>query len=157
GGQCDHADPGGRRRGGLPHPAGRSRAILPGLTAARRTYRPGQGAGRLPPRPGLPPVAIGRQDPGDPRLVRPLSLMRLRVDGESPMLHRNMSGRHAAPAGVPIVKTYSVDLRHAASKRALNATPDNRLDPLRRRLEADGEAVAWARDELMDFARRRSG
>jgi hypothetical protein len=55
------------------------------------------------------------------------------------------------------VQTYSVDLRHAASKRALNATPDNRLDPLRRRLETDAEAVAWARAELLDFARHRSG
>lgn len=55
------------------------------------------------------------------------------------------------------MKTYSVDLRHAASKRALNATPDNRLDPLRSRLETDAEAIEWARSELMDFARHRSG
>jgi hypothetical protein len=66
------------------------------------------------------------------------------------MLHRNMRPE-------PVVKTYSVDLRHAASKRMLNATPDNRLDPLRSRLETDAEAIAWARGELLDFARRRSG
>jgi len=55
------------------------------------------------------------------------------------------------------VKTYSVDMRHAASKRALNATPGNRLDPLRVRLETDAEAVDWARAALLDFARGRSG
>ena len=55
------------------------------------------------------------------------------------------------------MKTYTVELRHAASKRALNATPDNRLDPLNRRLESDAEAAAFARDTLMDFARRRGG
>jgi len=55
------------------------------------------------------------------------------------------------------VKTYTVELRHAASKRALNATPDNRLDPLNQRLASDAEAVAWARETMMDFARGRGG
>ena len=55
------------------------------------------------------------------------------------------------------MKTYTVELRHAASKRALNQTPDNRLDPLNRRLESDAEAAAFARDTLMEFARRRGG
>jgi hypothetical protein len=55
------------------------------------------------------------------------------------------------------MKTYSLDLRHAASKRKLNALPDNRLSPLRRRLADDTAAVAWARAELIDFGRGRAG
>jgi hypothetical protein len=34
------------------------------------------------------------------------------------------------------MKTYNLEIRHAPSKRRLNALPDNRLDPLRRRLGA---------------------
>jgi hypothetical protein len=55
------------------------------------------------------------------------------------------------------MKTYSVELRHAQSKRKLNALADNRLDPLRRRLPTDPEAIAWAQGELLEFARRRAG
>lgn len=55
------------------------------------------------------------------------------------------------------MKTYSVELRHAPSKRRLNALPDNRLAPLKTRLEGDTAAIAWAQGELLDFARRRSG
>ena len=55
------------------------------------------------------------------------------------------------------MKTYCVELRHAPSKRLLNATPDNRLDPLRTRLASDAEAADWARAELLDFARHRRG
>jgi len=45
------------------------------------------------------------------------------------------------------VKTYSLELRHASSKRKLNALADNRLEPLKRR----------AQGELLDFARHASG
>jgi len=55
------------------------------------------------------------------------------------------------------MKTYNLDLRHAPSKRRLNAFPDNRLDPLKERLPGDAAAVAWAQKELLDFARRRRG
>lgn len=55
------------------------------------------------------------------------------------------------------MKTYNLDLRHAASKRQLNALADNRLEPLKARLPNDLEAIAWAQGELMDFGRRRSG
>jgi hypothetical protein len=55
------------------------------------------------------------------------------------------------------MKTYNLDLRHAASKRQLNALADNRLEPLKARLASDQDAVAWAQRELMDFARRRAG
>ena len=55
------------------------------------------------------------------------------------------------------MKTYSLDLRHAASKRKLNALPDNRLPPLRCRLADDAAGVDWARTELIDFGRGRSG
>lgn len=55
------------------------------------------------------------------------------------------------------MKTYSLDLRHAASKRKLNALPDNRMPPLRRRLEDDTAATAWARGELIDFGRAKAG
>jgi hypothetical protein len=55
------------------------------------------------------------------------------------------------------MKTYNLDLRHAASKRRLNATPGNRLDPLKARLADDGAAIRWAQGELLDFARRARG
>ncbi len=55
------------------------------------------------------------------------------------------------------MKTYNLDLRHAPSKRKLNALADNRLEPLKKRLEGDAAAVAWAQGELLDFARRRAG
>lgn len=55
------------------------------------------------------------------------------------------------------MKTYSVELRHAVSKRKINALPNNRLSPLKKRLPTDADAIAWAQGELLDFARRRSG
>lgn len=55
------------------------------------------------------------------------------------------------------MKTYSVEMRHAPSKRRINALSDNRLEPLRKRLQGDGEAIAWARSELLDFASRARG
>ena len=56
-----------------------------------------------------------------------------------------------------VMKTYSLEFRHAPSKRKLNAVPDNRLEPLKIRLNGDEAAIAWAQGELLDFARRRSG
>ena len=55
------------------------------------------------------------------------------------------------------MKTYSLELRHAAAKRQLNATPGNRSAPLRKRLGSDLEAIAWAQGELTQFARGRLG
>jgi hypothetical protein len=55
------------------------------------------------------------------------------------------------------MKTYNLDLRHAASKRQLNALADNRLEPLKARLANDLEAIAWAQGELTGFGRRRTG
>jgi hypothetical protein len=55
------------------------------------------------------------------------------------------------------VKTYSLELRHAPSKRKINALADNRLEPLKTRLEGDTAAIAWGQGELLDFARRRAG
>jgi len=55
------------------------------------------------------------------------------------------------------LKTYNLDLRHAPSKRRLNATPRNRLAPLKARLPGDEAAIAWAQGELLDFARRVRG
>jgi hypothetical protein len=55
------------------------------------------------------------------------------------------------------MKTYSLEFRHAPSKRKLNALPDNRLEPLKIRLAGDEAAIAWAQGELLDFARRRAG
>jgi hypothetical protein len=55
------------------------------------------------------------------------------------------------------MKTYSLEFRHAPSKRKLNAVPGNRLPPLKARLAVDEAAIAWAQGELLDFARRRSG
>ena len=55
------------------------------------------------------------------------------------------------------MKTYNLDIRHAQSKRRLNALADNRLEPLKRRLASDPEAIAWAQGELLDFARRARG
>ncbi len=56
-----------------------------------------------------------------------------------------------------IMKTYNLELRHAPSKRRLNALADNRLDPLKTRAAGDAAAIAWAQSELLDFARRRRG
>lgn len=55
------------------------------------------------------------------------------------------------------MKTYNLDLRHAPSKRRLNALADNRLAPLKQRLGSDVAAIAWAQGELLDFARRARG
>lgn len=55
------------------------------------------------------------------------------------------------------MKTYNLDLRHAPSKRRLNALPGNRLDPLKARLPDDAAAIRWAQGELLDFARRVRG
>ncbi len=55
------------------------------------------------------------------------------------------------------MKTYNLDLRHARSKRRLNALPNNRLEPLKTRLEGDAAAIAWAQGELLDVARRQRG
>ncbi len=55
------------------------------------------------------------------------------------------------------MKTYNLEMRHAPSKRRLNALADNRLDPLKRRLEGDAAAIAWAQGELLDVARRQRG
>ena len=55
------------------------------------------------------------------------------------------------------MKTYNLDMRHAPSKRRLNALPDNRLNPLKERLAGDAAAIAWAQGELLDFARRGRG
>jgi hypothetical protein len=55
------------------------------------------------------------------------------------------------------MKTYSLELRHAPSKRRLNAWADNRLEPLRTRLADDRDAVDWAQRQLLDFARHRQG
>ena len=55
------------------------------------------------------------------------------------------------------MKTYNLDLRHAPSKRRLNALANNRLEPLKIRLEGDAAAIAWAQGELLDIARRQTG
>ena len=55
------------------------------------------------------------------------------------------------------MKTYNLDLRHAPSKRRLNALANNRLEPLKQRLASDKEAIAWAQSELLDFARHARG
>jgi hypothetical protein len=55
------------------------------------------------------------------------------------------------------MKTYSLELRHAPSKSRLNALDDNRLPPMRQRMETDAEAIAWARAEAMQFADRNRG
>ena len=55
------------------------------------------------------------------------------------------------------MKTYNLDLRHAASKRKLNALANNRLEPLKRRVPNDVAAIAWAQAELLEFARRCGG
>jgi len=55
------------------------------------------------------------------------------------------------------MKTYNLDLRHAPSKRRLNALANNRLEPLKTRLDTDAEAIAWAQGELLDVARRQRG
>jgi hypothetical protein len=67
-------------------------------------------------------------------------------------------GGHAPAGTEPTdMKTYSLEFRHAASKRKLNALPGNRLEPLKIRLAGDEAAIAWAQVELLDFARHRSG
>jgi hypothetical protein len=55
------------------------------------------------------------------------------------------------------MKTYNLDLRHAASKRRLNATPRNRLEPLKARLADDDAAVRWAQGELLPFGQLIDG
>ena len=55
------------------------------------------------------------------------------------------------------MKTYSLDMRHAASKRKINSLANNRLAPLRKRLPNDAAAIDWARAELLEFGRRRAG
>ena len=55
------------------------------------------------------------------------------------------------------MKTYNLDMRHAPSKRRLNALAGNRLEPLKQRLEGDAAAIAWAQGELLDVARRQRG
>ncbi len=55
------------------------------------------------------------------------------------------------------MKTYNLDLRHAPSKRRLNALPGNRLEPLKKRLADDDAAIRWAQAELLDFARHARG
>ena len=55
------------------------------------------------------------------------------------------------------MKTYHLELRHAPSKRRLNGLADNRLEPLKQRLDDDPAAIAWAQGELLHFARRRGG
>ena len=55
------------------------------------------------------------------------------------------------------MKTYNLDLRHAPSKRRLNALPGNRLEPLKNRLADDDAAIRWAQAELLDFARHARG
>ena len=55
------------------------------------------------------------------------------------------------------MKTCNLDLRHAPSKRRLNAVPGNRLEPLKQRLAGDAAAVAWAQSELLELARRQRG
>jgi hypothetical protein len=74
------------------------------------------------------------------------------------MLHCNIANERPCRADEETpVKTYSVELRHAISKRKINSLPNNRLSPLRKRLPTDADAIAWAQGELLDFARRRSG
>lgn len=55
------------------------------------------------------------------------------------------------------MKTYNLEMRHAASKRRLNTSPGNRLEPLKSRQADDDAAVAWARNELLAFGMKRSG
>jgi len=55
------------------------------------------------------------------------------------------------------MKTYNLDLRHAPSKRRLNALANNRLEPLKARIDSDAGAIAWAQGELLDVARRQRG
>jgi hypothetical protein len=55
------------------------------------------------------------------------------------------------------MKTYNLDMRHAPSKRRLNALPDNRLNPLKERLAGDAAAIAWAQGELLQLARSGRG
>ena len=56
-----------------------------------------------------------------------------------------------------VMKTYNLDLRHAPSKRRLNALAENRLEPLKQRLPGDPAAIAWAQGELLEVARHRRG
>ncbi len=55
------------------------------------------------------------------------------------------------------MKTYNLEMRHAASKRRLNASPGNRLEPLKSRQADDAAAIAWARGELLAFGMKRGG
>jgi hypothetical protein len=56
-----------------------------------------------------------------------------------------------------VMKTYSLELRHAPSKNRLNALENNRLSALRVRLKSDDEAISWARTEVYQFADRNRG
>ncbi len=53
--------------------------------------------------------------------------------------------------------TFKIELRHAPSKNRLNALRANRLKPVVAQLQSEGEAVAWARLELLRFAQKRDG
>lgn len=55
------------------------------------------------------------------------------------------------------MKTYNLEMRHAASKRRLNTSPGNRLEPLKTRLADDDAAIMWARNELLAFGMKRGG
>ena len=55
------------------------------------------------------------------------------------------------------MRTYKLELRHAASKNRLNATRGNRLEPITARLAGDDTAIDWARNELIDLYRRTQG
>ena len=55
------------------------------------------------------------------------------------------------------MKTYNLEMRHAVSKRRLNTSPGNRLEPLKSRQASDDDAIAWARNELLAFGMKRAG
>ncbi len=55
------------------------------------------------------------------------------------------------------MKTYKIELRHAPSKNKLNAIRDNRLPPITARLDADDEAIRWAREELFRLFGQKRG
>ena len=55
------------------------------------------------------------------------------------------------------MKTYNLDLRHAPSKRRLNALANNRMAPLKERLADDQAAMTWAQQELLQMAKSWRG
>ena len=55
------------------------------------------------------------------------------------------------------MKTYNLDLRHAPSKRRLNALANNRMAPLKERLADDQAAITWAQRELLQMAKSWRG